>query len=207
MEKVTRFLLIALLGQLMVGCEDTEPLQFYPDYPGIATIGADTSMCSYSSGSLLAIIDFERIGVVKDDLDSIVWTGGTINFINDSDTARLSEQDAGTFHLLFYDFPEVDTLTIHIYLCTYSLNIPSAFTPNGDDINDDWRPFGQVYDLYWEIRSPHGEFIFNSDMGDGWDGTWDGKSVRSGYYIYRIEYTIPPDQERKHTQGWLELYR
>ena len=93
-------------------------------------------------------------------------------------------------------------------LCSYSVYVPSAFSPNADGNNDFWFPIASfTINLDWAIRSQHGEFIFSSDMGESWDGTWGGHPVPSGYYIYRIRYTVPPDGREEKTQGWLELYR
>jgi gliding motility-associated-like protein len=210
MEKIIRTAFIVSFFLLVAGCGKQASLSYVNiSNPQWVAIGADTSLCStYPANDFSVWIDFDRIGIQRDSLDSIAWTGGYIDFRQETDSAYLKSQDSGTFHLLFYDLPEIDTLTIQLTPCNYTLYIPSAFSPNEDGLNDVWFPVGtSLTVLYWEIRSPQGEFIFSSDMGEYWDGTWDGNRAASGYYIYRITFRGPLDDEEQHTQGWLELYR
>ncbi|MCB9169088.1 MAG: gliding motility-associated C-terminal domain-containing protein [Flavobacteriales bacterium] len=68
----------------------------------------------------------------------------------------------------------------------YALYAPNAFTPNGDGINDVFRPispilFPQAYDL--RIFDRWGQEIFASaDRNEGWDGT----DAPSGVYVWTL---------------------
>lgn len=74
----------------------------------------------------------------------------------------------------------------------FSLYIPKAFSPNGDGVNDVFRPIGKgidfdEYQMY--IYNRWGELIFESnDYNIGWDGTdaRSGEAMKQGIYPYRF---------------------
>jgi len=56
------------------------------------------------------------------------------------------------------------------------LDVPNAFTPNGDGINDKVfvRGYG-INKMTWRIYNRWGEMVFETiDKGQGWDGTYKG---------------------------------
>jgi len=66
---------------------------------------------------------------------------------------------------------------------------PSAFTPNGDGINDIFNAIGEFkgdnYKL--EIYNKWGELLFISENKEiGWDGTYMGNIVQDDMYVYRF---------------------
>ncbi|MBI5219554.1 MAG: gliding motility-associated C-terminal domain-containing protein [Bacteroidia bacterium] len=73
------------------------------------------------------------------------------------------------------------------------IEIPSAFTPNGDGKNDKWEI--RHIDLYpeaqVEIYNRWGLLLFKSDNysnpDNWWDGKYNGKDVATGSYIYIIK--------------------
>jgi len=70
------------------------------------------------------------------------------------------------------------------------LEIPTAFSPNGDGVNDTWE-LGRI-ELYpevvVEIYNRWGELLFRSNAGYGnqWDGTRNGKPLPMDSYHYVI---------------------
>ena len=70
------------------------------------------------------------------------------------------------------------------------LFVPNTFTPNGDEINDVLYP--EVEGLYEDgykfyVFNRWGELMFStSDQKEGWDGTYQGKKVEEGAYIWRV---------------------
>ncbi len=70
--------------------------------------------------------------------------------------------------------------------------VPTAFTPNGDGLNDIFRPVAIGYKNlnYFRIFDRWGEEIyFSSTLETGWDGTYKGKKAPIGTYFYQISYT------------------
>lgn len=68
--------------------------------------------------------------------------------------------------------------------------VPSAFTPNGDGINDLWDiPALLVYpDCLVSVYNRYGSLVFHSvGYPKSWDGTYSGSSLPSGTYYYIID--------------------
>lgn len=67
-----------------------------------------------------------------------------------------------------------------------NLFYPRAFTPNGDNLNDSFRVFGQyVTSFEMQIFNRWGELVFTSArLEDGWDGTFKGKTQPESTYTF-----------------------
>ncbi len=84
-----------------------------------------------------------------------------------------------------------DTVTI-IVLPKTIVDIPNAFSPNGDNVNDEI--FVITHDvselLEYSIFNRWGELIFTTtDLGKGWDGTVEGEEADIGTYVYLVRAT------------------
>lgn len=69
--------------------------------------------------------------------------------------------------------------------------IPSAFSPNGDRINDTFSPIPTctLDQFKMIIYNKWGEAFFSTDQVDqGWDGTFEGKDVAPNQYTYLVTY-------------------
>ncbi len=67
-----------------------------------------------------------------------------------------------------------------------SLSMPNAFSPNGDGVNDLFRPtLLGVTALEWQVFDRWGKLLFETQSLDkGWDGFLDGEVLPLGVYIY-----------------------
>lgn len=69
--------------------------------------------------------------------------------------------------------------------------VPTAFTPNGDGLNDIFRavPVGIAHTEYFRVINRFGKVIFetNDPLLKGWDGTFMGYKQPSGTYIWLIK--------------------
>ncbi len=65
--------------------------------------------------------------------------------------------------------------------------IPNAFSPNGDMLNERFKPHLYSFEELVSLRiyNRWGELIY--DGIDGWDGTYMGKDVQMGAYMYMAE--------------------
>lgn len=72
--------------------------------------------------------------------------------------------------------------------------IPNAFTPDGDDFNEEFRPIFvsglDVYDYHLIIFNRWGEMVFESyDANYGWDGFYGSAGiVEDGSYVWTISF-------------------
>ena len=73
----------------------------------------------------------------------------------------------------------------------YTVYAPNAFTPDGDGVNDSWRPFikdqeDSEYKL--TVFDRWGQEIWaSSDPTEGWEGKAGGDVLKTGMYIWQLE--------------------
>lgn len=85
----------------------------------------------------------------------------------------------------------VDTVSqgVNIYCETY-LYMPTAFTPNGDGVNDEWRiqNIESLTEAVVTIFDRWGSVVFSSTgYLKPWDGTFKSEKVPVGPYTYQIQ--------------------
>lgn len=66
--------------------------------------------------------------------------------------------------------------------------VPTVFSPNGDELNDLHCVFGTcIIDLEIAIFNRWGQQVFQStNKSECWDGTFNGKDVEPGVYVYTV---------------------
>jgi len=71
----------------------------------------------------------------------------------------------------------------------YALYSPNAFSPDEDGINDLFKISGQgIVDFQIEIYNRWGQMVYkSSNLSKGWDGTFKGKNLPTGTYVYKIK--------------------
>jgi len=81
-----------------------------------------------------------------------------------------------------------DTTNITINNCDCRLYIPNSFTPNGDSMNEVFKPTFCVPRSYMlRIYNRWGEKLFESqDINIGWNGRFKGVDVPDGEYLFII---------------------
>ncbi|MBK7108110.1 MAG: PKD domain-containing protein [Bacteroidetes bacterium] len=83
---------------------------------------------------------------------------------------------------------ESDDVTIYVLDITV-IDIPNAFSPNGDGINDELLLLThsvEALDVF-AIYNRWGQELFSTtDVTQGWDGTYNGKEQDMGSYVYLI---------------------
>ncbi len=88
----------------------------------------------------------------------------------------------------------IDTASLFIEPRSYQkdLAVPNAFTPNGDGLNDVFRPKLLLERAYstveFNIYNRYGQLIHSTaNMNSGWDGTSKGAPADQGVYYYSIK--------------------
>ena len=83
------------------------------------------------------------------------------------------------------------------------LYVPNAFTPNGDNINDEFRVgYRSIASFEISIYDQWGRRVYQSDdITKGWDGTFRGDraSIGAYYYVIKAKGTDGVDYLRKGT--------
>ena len=86
--------------------------------------------------------------------------------------------------------------------------VPMAFSPNGDGNNDFLFVYGgQIERLSLDVYDRWGEKVFSTTSQDnGWDGTFKGKEVSSGVYVYKLK-AVFLDGDTENKTGNITLVR
>jgi gliding motility-associated-like protein len=79
------------------------------------------------------------------------------------------------------------------------LFMPNAFTPNNDNLNDEFKPLASNAELLkFVIYNRFGEEVFNNASGYwGWDGKFKTVEMPAGVYFYYLKYKIKGKEEIK----------
>ncbi|HEX2616383.1 MAG TPA: T9SS type B sorting domain-containing protein [Flavobacteriales bacterium] len=95
--------------------------------------------------------------------------------------------------------------------CEAPVYAPNAFTPNGDGINDLWRPIWSANAgaaLEWTIYDRWGQALFSASAPDtAWDGTVAGEAVPNGSYTWRGHAQDPATAFFRELTGHVVLVR
>jgi len=98
-----------------------------------------------------------------------------------------------------------DSITVNVTGANISNYLmPTAFTPNGDGLNDCFgiRYWGNIEALEFSIYNRWGERVFfTKNPADCWDGSYKGKKQNTGVFIYMIKASTrcTPEVFRKGT--------
>ncbi len=126
---------------------------------------------------------------------SYLWTFG------DGDSSGIMNPvhvygDTGNFFVTLIAYNDVgcsDSIKQGPYIIVKGafIFIPNAFTPNNDGRNDVFRIFGHtIRETSLQIFNRWGELVYSGDgFKDGWDGTYKGKPLNIGVYVYRAFIT------------------
>lgn len=99
--------------------------------------------------------------------------------------------------------------TITAYNSCY-IAVPSAFTPNGDGLNDYLYPLSgfKAADLEFQVFNRYGQRVFYSkDWMQRWDGTIGGLPQPPGTYVWTLSYTHKDTGRRVFQKGTVVLIR
>lgn len=132
-------------------------------------------------------------------------------------------RESGTTNVSLYvsygdgNDPEL-VATIRVSISTSLLEMPNAFSPNGDGINDIYKAKSNhksIVEFKAYIFNRWGQKLYEwSDIDGGWDGSYKGKQVADGVYFVLVkakgadgrEYNIKRDVNvlRDYTEGGYE---
>lgn len=102
---------------------------------------------------------------------------------------------------------------------TYQLNViqdilfyaPNAFTPDGNEHNQVWKPIISgidIYDYEMFIFNRWGQVIWEShDPNVGWDGTYKGRILTNDTYIWKATVKSPHSDDRKVFNGSVAILK
>lgn len=170
------------------GCIASDTIALGIADPSMEILVPDTSICSGIPFTLEAVSEPEG---------SFVWNDGTTG-------PQLTIDEAGTYTVTVTNPCGTfsDEVIITTYVCDCPVHTPTAFSPNGDGMNDYFAPqFGCTAREYTlTIYNRWGQKVFETNqVGDGWDGRFKGAATEIATYFYYIKFKDEggDEQERK----------
>lgn len=125
-------------------------------------------------------------------------------------TPIISIEESGNYILHYYSDSTGDvSINILIHPFIPSMYVPNSFSPSTDGLNDSWRPiYSGITSIYYEVRDNDGIKLFSTNdlKSKGWNGTYSGSIMPSGFYLYYINYSTLTASNNILT-GSLELIR
>ena len=146
------------------------------DRSGQLTYSKDTSVCRNSQLTLF----------VHNAMD-VHWNVGV-----QGESITICPDEPVLISATITTYDKVDTtIYIHVGVFNCGLWIPTAFTPNGDGLNDEFLVQAPADITHYECTiydRSRGLLFRTSNIRQGWDGTANGKPLPFGTYFYIITY-------------------
>jgi len=153
-------------------------------------------LCDAPKADFSYIIDGLKVFLKDSSINAELywWDFGDGNFSTLPDPTH-TYVDTGTYTicLVVSNLCGNDTIckniTISNQRSSCTLFLPNAFTPNDDGKNEILRPEVKgVSKISWTIYDRFGAKVFETnDINEKWDGTYKGKQVNMGVYVYYIK--------------------
>jgi gliding motility-associated-like protein len=139
---------------------------------------------------------------------SYLWNTG-------ANTATISPSTSGVYSVTAIDDNGCEAYaetSVQFTECSVvcSLQVPNAFTPDNNGINDIFKPVSlclpEFYELF--IYNRWGELVFNSSsFNRGWDGVYKGVPALIGEYVWFVNYRFESEQTVTSTKGSVALIK
>ena len=163
----------------------------------------------YTYDSCSKILNATEINAT--DSNEVVWNLGDGEY-RYGKTISYRYNSGGNFEIKTYVNPSapcIDSSSISIYIPDVDISkrrIPTAFSPNGDGVNDEFKVyFGNLPCAVesFTIYNRWGQQVYEHKTGDilSWDGKLDGQVCAPGIYVYHLK-----GQSFEDT-GWFALIR
>ncbi len=149
----------------------------------------------------------EYILSVETEYQSYQWNTG-------ESTSSIIVNEAGDYSVVLTDdlncSEKYSVVLVEDYERSMEFYMPDAFTPNGDNLNETFRPvtgYDQLTKFSLSIFSRGGQLLFQTnDAQAGWNGLVNGLEATSGIYIYEVVYSNDQNFNIK-IQGKVTLLR
>ncbi|WP_118976333.1 gliding motility-associated C-terminal domain-containing protein [Taibaiella koreensis] len=105
-----------------------------------------------------------------------------------------------------------DTVSVRLISCHCGFNVPNAFSPNGDGINDQLLPViapdCRVQHFAFAVFNRYGQRVYlSNDPAKGWNGYFNNRPADPGTYFYELSFSGGIRQESFYRKGDVVLLR
>jgi gliding motility-associated-like protein len=184
------------------------------------TFTPDAAVCAFTTTMKIAVNTAPEINLGSDRKickgETILLdpkpTGDGLNYLwQDGSTAAVyNATQHGTYAVTVANSCGSATDEIKLEETVCEIFIPSAFTPNGDGLNDRFQVIGAVFvkDFTMQIFNRWGKLIYESNNPwQGWDGLLAGLQQPAGLYVYRIKFINIQTNKENFRNGDVMLIR
>ncbi len=127
--------------------------------------------------------------------------------ISNSSGSSFALWEAGSYEVSaeLYGCEVKDTFSLEVNDCRSRIYFPTAFSPNGDGLNDLFLPQGRDYEgLELQIYDRWGGQVYGSTSPPF---AWDGGDAAAGVYVYRFRYWNSLALQEEEVSGEVVLVR
>ena len=111
--------------------------------------------------------------------------------VGSTDEVTATPMESGSYQVIVTDVNGIQVSnSISVVVSACDVVIPTGFTPNGDNINDTWelQNINTFEQRIVEVYDRYGHRVFFSETyNTAWDGSYQGKSLPTGTYYYRVD--------------------
>lgn len=138
-------------------------------------------------------------GTTLSEIDWVVYLNNSVLFHRSGESLEYTFKQSGTYRVELkancsfngetFKFPEEyegEFFPISFSVSESKLVFPNAFSPNGDDWNEELRAKEEQSIVQFEaaVFNRWGNKLYSwSDVHKGWDGKYNGKTVKDGVYF------------------------
>lgn len=142
-------------------------------------------------------------GGITNELEATAVGNYVFDYWEMVNTANPSPNDS----LITVNFSSNDNIIAH-FKTPQAFFIPTAFSPNGDGINDFLVMLGEgIISVNLDVYNRWGEVVFQTTNPlDKWDGKFKGQDQQSGVYAYKV-YVVLSDGTELNQSGNITLMR
>lgn len=200
--------------------DGSDQATYYVDTPGYYYVRVQIGRCVGSDSIRVNYQDTLRVTLGE---DSVLCIGETLQLIPRGAGTDFKWQDStisatyrvtqpGWYAVVANNVcgQAVDSVQIYYEDCNCTVFLPNAFTPNGDGINDVFRPVYRcmIANYKLSIYNRWGEFIFyTTDPGVAWTGKLNGTPCDAATYVWVLDYEDVLNAKRYHKTGTVTLIR
>jgi gliding motility-associated-like protein len=145
--------------------------------------------------------------------DSLLLSPGTFDqyrWQDGSDGATFMVRTGGNYSVTVSNACESVSASVSIQERVCGFFFPSAFTPNGDGVNEQFKILSSYALSFYQLRvfNRWGNEVFaTKDPNAGWDGNLKGTKAPPGLYVWKAEMQVKGGAKVESKKGFVELIR
>lgn len=192
---------------------------FLVEEPGTYAVTLSQQHCQRSDSIKVGYLPLPKVNLGP---DQVLCHGRTLSLDASTASASYRWQDGstepvfevvkpGVYHVQVMEAcPASDTIVVEFERCPCGFYVPSAFSPNDDEVNEIFQPVTDCDMITYEltIYNRWGELVFRStEIGKGWTGKVNDHEMPEGVYLYSLDYSSHNYPGAFHRSGEINLVR